>query len=650
MTPENQTSEHEENQLNPIENTDKNQADMDTETSVTIAEEKVQSEVDPAENKTAPEQEIKDDEPQPEHQADVDTEASVAIPEEKVLSEIDPEKASDEAGNEYDLRSLEELLADMESATKDPKGIADSKKFNKLKEAAQKKMDKETSAHKSDEASEDNTWEHPQKNKLKELTSVFREKHDAYLREQEKEHSKNLEHRQEIIEKLKSLYTNTEPGTNLFKAIREIKEMWTNAGQVAKAEFKLLNNNYFHHLNQFYAMLDMNKEYLEQEYAHNLEKRQHIIARAKELESESVVQKALNELQYLHKLWKEEAEPVAEEFREKTWDEFKEISNSIHARKSELNAVHEAEQAANLEKKNGIIAEIVALAAPAGEITHSYWQQAIKKVEELREEFLKTGSVPRKESNQNWNDFKETLRNFNTTKNDYYKNLKNSQFNNLQKKQELIQTAKDNMNSDDWETALPLFKKIQEEWKTVGHVPRNQANKMWEEFRAACNVFFDNYRVKNNAVNDNWKENYKGKLALLEELKTITDEEGSIEKIEEIKGKWNAIGKVPKDKLNINTEFNKTLRDKLRLNKINEFDLKDDNLSEAQTTDKARKMKNQIGDLEAEIAKMENNLGFFGKNVSRDNPLLKDTFERIDEKKAQLESLKQNLHSIIAGE
>ena len=82
----------------------------------------------------------------------------------------------------------------------------------------------------------------------------------------------------------------------------------------------------------------------------------------------------------------------------------------------------------------------------------------------------------------------------------------------------------------------------------------------------------------------------------------------------------------------INTEFNKTMREKLRLNKINEFDLKEEGLSESQLTDKARKIKNQVADLEAEIVKLENNLGFFGK-VSRDNPLLKDTFDKIDDKK-----------------
>ena len=72
-------------------------------------------------------------------------------------------------------------------------------------------------------------------------------------------------------------------------------------------------------------------------------------------------------------------------------------------------------------------------------------------------------------------------------------------------------------------------------------------------------------------------------------------------------------------------------------------------LSENQLTDKARKIKNQVADLEAEIATLENNLGFFS-NPSRENPLLKDTYANIDDKKAQLETLKQNLHKIISGE
>lgn len=563
------------------------------------------------------------------------------------------EPEHEEEHEEVEL-SLADVLKEMEKIINTPNAGEDFKKFNQLKEKASHYIHDEVEDKKHEytdagNAPENFSYEHPSQARFSALVNIFREKHDDYQKGQEEEQKKNLDHRQSIIERLKNLYTNSEPGTNLFKSIREIKEDWSNAGQVAKSEFRILNNNYFHHLNQFYQMLDLNKEFLEQEYSHNLEKRQHIIERAKQLEHEPVIQKALNELQYLHKLWKEEAEPVAEEFREKTWEEFKEISNKIHERKSELSAAIETEQAGNLEKKNQIIADIKKLSEPAENPNHNYWQNAIRKVEDLRTEFLKTGSVPRKLSNQNWNDFKTTLRNFNTTKNTYYKSLKGSQQANLEEKLKLIQTAKDNQNNEEWDIAVPLFKKLQEDWKKIGHVPKSMTNKIWDDFRDACNAFFNNYREKSNASNDNWKENYKQKKAILEDLKTVSNDEGSVERIEAIKTAWNNIGKVPRDKISINTEFNKTLREKLKLNKINEFELKEEGLSENQLTDKARKMKSQISDLEAEIVKLENNLAFF-KNPSRENPLLKDTYNSIDEKKAHLESLKQNLHNIIAGE
>lgn len=550
--------------------------------------------------------------------------------------------------------SLADALKEMEKIINSNNAGERYREFNALKEKANHTIHDEIEDKKHEytdagNAIENFSYEHPSQSRLSGLIHIFREKHDNFQKNQEEEQKKNLDQRQSIIERLKNLYTNSEPGVNLFKSIREIKEEWSNAGQVAKSEFKILNNNYFHHLNQFYQMLDLNKEFLEQEYSHNLEKRQHIIARAKELENEPVVQKALNELQYLHKLWKEEAEPVSEEFREKTWEEFKEISNKIHERKTELSAAIETEQNANLEKKNEIIAEIKKLSEPKDNPNHNYWQNSIKRVEELRSEFLKTGSVPRKLSNNNWNDFKSTLRGFNTTKNNYYKSLKGSQQQNLDEKLKLIQTAKDNMLSEDWDLAVALFKKLQEDWKKIGHVPKSMTNKIWDEFRDACNTFFNNYREKSSASTDNWKENYKLKKDILEELKTISNDEGSIEKIEAIKTSWNNIGKVPRDKMAINSEFNKTLREKLKLNKINELELKEDGLSENQLTDKARKIKSQISDLEAEIVKLENNLSFF-KNPSRENPLLRDTYNTIDDKKAHLETLKQNLHSIIAGE
>lgn len=323
-------------------------------------------------------------------------------------------------GQVWETFSLKELLIEMENIINKKDAGSHFKKFNQLKELAYNLIQEEIADKKHDfvEAGndlEDFSYQHPEQSKYSALVNIFKEKLEEFNKILEEEYKQNLEKRNQIIEKLKNLYLNTEPNINLFRAIREIKEEWANAGQVAKSEFKNLNHNYFHHLNSFYQMLDMNKEYREQEYEHNLEKRKNIIARAQELINEESIQKALNELQYLHRLWKEEAEPVAEEFRDSTWETFKEISNKIHERKTELLSHIENLQQETLIKKNEIIAQLKSLTSPQTP-THDYWQQAIKQVENLRSQFLKLGNVPKKLSNQNWSEFKSSLKEFNTQK------------------------------------------------------------------------------------------------------------------------------------------------------------------------------------------------------------------------------------------
>ncbi|QHN64649.1 DUF349 domain-containing protein [Bergeyella cardium] len=550
--------------------------------------------------------------------------------------------------------SLEEILIRLEKIINTEEVKEFAKEFSALRNEALQFINQETEKMKATHIEagnpeEDFSWEHPQLAKLSGLNNIFKKKYNEFRKELEEELEKNKQTRLEIIEKLKNLYLNSDLETNLFKEIRKIKEEWANAGQVAKNEFKLINNNYFYHLNQFYELLNLNKEYLEQEYAHNLEKRRQIISRAKELLEEPVIQKALNELQYLHKLWKEEAEPVAEELRESTWEEFKAISNEVHNRKAQLTEQIEKEQAENLIRKNQIIEEIKRLIEESKDKGHDFWQKAISKVDKLRQEFLNTGSVSKAFSNKNWSEFNSVLKEFNTIKNNFYKDLKALQSANLKAKKALIKIAKDNVNSEDWEAGLTLFKKLQEDWKKIGHVPRSASNKIWEEFHNACNTFFANFREKTNAESENWKMNFKAKSALLEELKILTDEEGSIAKIERIKNEWNAIGKVPKEKIAINREFNKVLKEKLKLNNISVFDINETSLPEDKLTEKARKIKKQIADLEAEVVKMENNINFFN-NATRENPLLQESFTKIDEKKAQIEALKKSLHNIISGD
>ena len=541
-----------------------------------------------------------------------------------------------------ELQSLpvSEVLTRMEALVLKEDAGNRAKEFGQLRDAAQEKIAEEEESELKEQADA----------RFRSINSIFKQKQEEFQKKFEAENEQHIADRRKIIDRLKELNTNAGPGVNLFKEIREIKNSWQTAGMVAKADFKILSNDYFFHLGQFYKMLDLNKEYLQQEFAHNLERRQQIIARAKELEQEPSVQKALNELQYLHKLWKEEAGPVADEHKETTWEEFREISHRIHERRGELMAEMEAEHQKNAAEKADIIEKIKAFNVTS-ERTHQEWQKAIREVDALREQFLKLGSAGKKLSTALWNDFKEVTKTFSTSKNEFYKNLKGSQAENLQKKKALIETAQANIESEDWETAVPLYKNLQEEWKKIGHVPRQVSDEIWTEFRAACNAFFERYREKNAVSGDSWKDNYQKKKNLLEELAGITAEtENGGDKIKELKKTWNEIGKVPRDKMTINQEFNQQWREKAKLFGIQDNRYADRGPREnaSAPTDPARRIRQKIGELENQIATLENNIGFF-HNPSRENPLLKDTFQKIDDHRAQLESLRTELQHMLTN-
>jgi hypothetical protein len=48
----------------------------------------------------------------------------------------------------------------------------------------------------------------------------------------------------------------------------------------------------------------------------------------------------------------------------------------------------------------------------------------------------------------------------------------------------------------------PLMKKIQNDWKSIGHVPRKDSDKIWKQFKAACNAYFDKFHTHKNEENN----------------------------------------------------------------------------------------------------------------------------------------------------
>lgn len=565
------------------------------------------------------------------------------------------EKKNEISLKDYDTFSFDVLIDEAKNLLS-KHDVQDIKEhFNLIRDAFKSKLEKEEAAKKKafleDGGNEiDFRYETSYREKFNIVYNDYKNQLSIHHKQNEKKEDENLTERLGIIDELKSLYQEqSDSSSGMFKKFRELKTRWHNAGRIPAKNAENIFKNYFFHLDNFYTYLDMNKELQTLDYAHNLEVRYSIIKRAEELINEPNVQKALNELQYLHRLWKEEAVPVQEDLREPTWLHFKELTNKIHDRKGELNEKIKIEQKENLENKIEIIAKIKAINEGVAEKSHGEWQKAITEINSLREKFIGLGRVPKENNADTWDAFKKATREFNHIKNDFYKSLKSDQQVNLEKKTALLEIAKKHAESTDWNNSVTVIKKIQNDWKNIGHVPRKNSDKIWKEFKDTCNKFFDRYKKRHEQDNEKLEQNFEQKTSLLENFKSSEisqDKEQALQELQKFKNEWTSLGKVPSDKLAINQEFNSLYNSKvaeLNLSKaeLNDFELQTfvnkikANGNGGQLDDEIRKTRKAIEELERDINQLDNNVNFFS-NANKDSPLLKDVFKQIDEKRKKL--------------
>ena len=501
-------------------------------------------------------------------------------------------------------------------------------------------------------------FSNPLKTKFNELYKNYRDRKQTYYKNLEKSLKDNLENRLEIITEIKNLLNVEENINTTYKHFKALQERWRNAGPIPRDKYNNVWNNYHHHVENFYDFLHLNRDLRDLDFKHNLEQKQKIVERAEELAKDDNTNRAFRELQVLHKIWKEELGPVAKEFRDDIWEKFSAATKAIHEKRQEYFADLDKAYEKNLEKKNEIIAQIDTIAEdPAN--NHAAWQKKIKNIEALREEFFNAGKVPIRVNEATWAKFKESVRTFNRKKNAFYKGLKKEQYDNLQKKLELISIAEQNKDNDDFEATTPLMKKIQSDWKKIGHVPRKDSDKIWKQFKAACNSYFDKLHAVKNEENKEELAALEQKTELLEKVKTIEltkDVQESLALIKEQISAWKAIGRVPYNKRFIDKKFNKAidaLFNQLDMNKSEAELLKYDNkLETLANADDTRLLNNErnfirkkIDEIKSEINQLENNLQFFS-NVDDSNPLVRDVHKNIEKHKGQLETWQNKLKKI----
>ena len=497
--------------------------------------------------------------------------------EETVLEEIDEtnaEDAEDKDNNtrheipvlDYHEMSMENLVGELQRLVKNEKVQAIKKHIDGIKTEFDLKFH-DFIDHKKEEfiaggGNEiDFRYNSVTKRQFSEVYTEYREKRNQYYKNLEHSLKDNLTKRLDLINELKGLVNVEEDINTTYKNFKDIQDKWRGAGPIPRANYNDVWRTYHHHIEIFYDFLHLNRELRDLDFKHNLEEKLKIVERAETLGSEENLSKAFQELQTLHKIWKEDIGPVGKAHREEIWERFSNATKVLHQRRQDYYKEQDVVYEQNLEEKNEIISKITVIGSTVSN-NHKALQQQIKELEQLREAFFKAGKVPQKVNEKTWAAFKEAVRGFNRNKNAYYKNLKKEQQDNLDKKRALLNLAISLKDSEEWQTTTSEMKRIQSDWKKIGHVPRKYSDKIWNEFKNTCNHYFDRLHTSKNKSSEEELANYEKKNACLEKLKKFQvseDRDKDISTIKEFISEWKSHGRVPYNKKNINDKFNRIL-------------------------------------------------------------------------------------------
>ena len=564
---------------------------------------------------------------------------------------------------EYDSMTMEALVEELEKLVVNEKVMAIKEHVEEIRKSFMAQYHNALD-EKREEFAEQNEGEttgfeyhSPLKNKFDKLFDEYRSKKNKHFNQLQNNLKNNFEVRNQIIEDLKNLIdSNDDSIGDMFKKMNEIKDRWNNAGAIPKDKYNIVWNNYHFHVERFYDLIHLDKEARDQDFKNNLEQKQQIILRAKDLLAEPDVLKAFRELQLLHRVWKEEIGPVDREQREVVWNEFSEITKQMHDKREALNEKAREKENENLAKKHEIIAQINALSLE--EVSgHKGWQNQMNKMEALRESFFKAGKVPTEVNEETWAQFKNAVRDFNKAKNAFYKDIKHDQQTNLDKKNALVEKAKSLKDSEDFKATTPIMKQIQEDWKKIGHVPRKYSDAVWKEFKGACNAYFDRLNKVRNEENKEEVEAFENKKNFLEEFNSfdlVGDHKTDLDAIKASIEQWKSFGRVPFSKRHIEGKFNKILDvlfEKLSLSKkdteLMKFDNRLEHLSENEDSRALEKeaffLRKKIDEVQGEIFQLENNIQFITSSSKGENPFIKEVNKSIDRHKEDLKLWKEKL-------
>ena len=472
----------------------------------------------------------------------------------------------------------------------------------------------------------------------------------------EVEEKKNLAVRKDLVAELKDLIENEENIGKAFARIKAIEEKWKETGAVPKDQSMELQSEYGKWRDQFYHTIRIYKELQENDLKKNYSLRNQVVHELEQATKLENIKELEAKLKELRTRW-DEIGPSPKDHWEQIRDKYYELLRAAFDKVSAHYDAMRQQQQEVVGKKKALLQQLTEAGAATPD-SHKGWEELTATFKNIQTEWKNAGRAGQKEERELWKDYRQICDAFYEAKAAFYSE-RNQVFNSHKdRKEDIIKKARALKESTNWQETTHVLINLQKEWKTVGHAGPKYENRLWREFREACDSFFS---AKTAAAGEKEKElhdNIGKKLAfIVEMLKWAAPEDAQVA-IAELKGfelAFRELGDIPADKRGeVNGKFKKALDElygKLNVGPLERtmmvFKASIDSIKNDKPAleDEYKRIRKNRAGKESEMAQLETNLAFFGRS-SKGSPMLKQYQDQIDSGKQEIEIMDQQLKLI----
>ncbi len=562
------------------------------------------------------------------------------------LTEELAEHDENESEEDINLLSREQLVIELEKAIHEPDLNLVKTRIALIKVAFLKKKKEENLKQYEKFAAEEGhkeltpVAEDPLETRFNEFFNIYKANKARFNEEQEKTKLLNLKKKNQILEELRILVNSEETLKRTYDEFKNLQDRWKEIGMVPRNEINNLWQNYHFLVEKFFDKVKLNKELKDLDLKKNLEAKIALCEKTEELLLETSILRTFKKLQKYHEEWKDIG-PVPLDKKDEIWERFKNTTDKINERRREHYSKIEDEQKKNLETKTALCEQAEEIITFRNE-TVKDWQTNTNKVNELLKIWKSIGSVPLKTNTEIWNRFKSSLDTFFANKKEFFDKLKDQQIHNYNLKVELCMQAESLRTSTDWKKTSNDLIRLQNEWKSLGPVPKKYSDKIWKRFRAACDEFFNAKTFYFSNLQSNEADNLNKKIDLIRRLKESqfgADKNENLTILKNFQREWTEIGHIPlKEKDKLQNEFRTIINECLDKLKISEVEittltyqnhvesLKNDPQSKRLISKEREILTSKILKMKEDINLWENNIGFLAN--SKNAAILKEEFEK----------------------